>query len=443
METREKTITIDIHKKYHFPENIKEVRYKDKILVVAVDTARWLVLDNESQLLFFNALKTRTIEDAIGMFGESQDIKKVLIQIEAKNFDSLEFTPSINGQKSMHLYLTNGCNLRCPHCYMYAGEKLQGELMTEEVRSLLHNFAKYGGEKVAFSGGEIATRPDLEEVVLYADNLGFEVELLTNGTLWTEEKVNRITGHIKSVQISIDGFDEASNSIVRGKGNFEKALKAVELFWKAGIKTEISIVPYYDNSLEKNTQKYVLFAKKLVEKFQGLSVRFATELLDGRHVHLTAEQKRYYSEIVTRVYSDYYGEDMHDFPFIQQRKKGHILNNCMFGELAVAANGDVFPCSRVTSATSLGNIKSKPFEKILCAANKAEHLSEIKNLRPCNTCELMNICGGGCRIDYFPKLLKTDIEKLTPESIPPRICTFEDKSHYYDLMIRTNERIYQ
>lgn len=439
-ETKKKKI--DIKKKYFFPECLKMVNYKGKTLVISVITAKWLILNNQKQLDFFNRLKNQTIEEALSNPVETDEIS-VLVQIEAKNFESLEVKPSVNGQQSMHLYLTNSCNLRCPHCYMFAGVKNKNELSTEEVKKLLYVFSTHNGKRVTFSGGEITTRPDLTEIIQYADQCCLSIELLTNGTMWTEELVRNVTPHIKSIQISIDGYDEESNAKIRGTGNFKKSLNSIELFCKNGIFPQISVVPYFDDDLEVNATKYSEFAKSIITNYPGISVRFATDLLDGREIQLSSEQKKKYSEIVTRIYSNYYNEDMFDFPFIQQRKDNHILNNCMFGELAISSDGNVYPCSRITSSKSIGNVRDTSFEQILSLANKAEQLSEITSLKPCNECELMYICGGGCRIDHFPKLLNTDITNLSSDMIPPRQCSIENKQHFYDLMIKTNEKLYQ
>lgn len=443
MNTVRKTVVVDTNKKYCFPNNIREVKYNGKILIISVDTARWIVLENNRQLEFFHCLKECTIQEAIERFGEDPSIKDVLIQIEAKQFVSTEVKRSTNGQKTMHFYLTNSCNMRCPHCYMFAGEKLDEELSKNEVLAVIREFSQWGGEKVTFSGGEIATRIDIEEIIEETHSLGIEIELLTNGTLWTDHQISRIASMIKSVQISIDGYDEVSNSKVRGSGNFDKALNSVGCFYDFGVKTEVSVVPYYDEQLENSITLYADFAKKLVNKYNGLSVRFATEMLDGRDISLTKEEKEKYSKIVTGIYSAYYGEDMVDYPFVQQRKQGHLLNNCMFGELAVSANGDVFPCSRVLSAKPLGNVRHTDFRTILMLAKKAEHLSEVTNLSPCKDCELMYICGGGCRIDYFPDLLNCDIGTSLPEGIRPRQCSDSYKAHFYNLMIKTNTKIFQ
>lgn len=443
METRNKKVTLDIEKQYPNILDLQTIHYKDKIIIVSVRTANWIILNNEEELRFFQLLRNSTIKSALASFGTNQQSINVLTQIEAKAFFSTENKSSQNGQKSMHIYLTNGCNLRCPHCYMYAGERLPDELNTDEVKKLLSDFSEHGGINVTFSGGEISTRLDLMGILRYAHSLNLQVSILTNGTLWTSEAINEASRFINNVQISIDGYDEASNARVRGANNFQKSLSAVRQFARNNVKTEVSIVPFFSNTLESEMEQYVTFAKQLTQLVPGLTIRFATELLDGRNLHLSEKQKKWYSEIVTSIYSQFYGEDMNDYPFIQQRKEHHILNNCMFGELAISANGSVYPCSRIVSTKPLGNIRNDSFEKILSAAHKAELFSEISNLKPCKDCELMYICGGGCRIEFFPELLSIDYTKIKDVEISPRTCSEKIKEHFYELMIRTNKHIYQ
>ena len=71
---------------------------------------------------------------------------------------------------------------------------------------------------------------------------------------------------LSRVQISIDGYSEETNSKVRGKGNFSRALQTVESFLKYHVYTEISVTPYLDKNLEVDYPKYVEFAKNLYQK---------------------------------------------------------------------------------------------------------------------------------------------------------------------------------
>lgn len=71
---------IDPNKKYSFPTNISIVRYDSKIIVIAVDTGNWIVLENEKQLEFFNLLKENTLEKSLVLFsGEQGDAVQTVI----------------------------------------------------------------------------------------------------------------------------------------------------------------------------------------------------------------------------------------------------------------------------------------------------------------------------------------------------------------------------
>ena len=116
----------------------------------------------------------------------------------------------------------------------------------------------------------------------------------------------------------------------------------------------------------------------------------------------------------------------------------------MFGELSIASNGDVCLCARVESVHPIGNVREQPLAVFMEKGKLAHSISNVANLRPCNICELRYICGGGCRIDYFPKLTScSNIEKLDAISIPPRKCSKKEKEFYYDMMIRTNKMLFR
>ena len=82
----EKSKHIDINKKYEIPTNISIVRYKKYIIVISVDTANWIVLQNDDQLTFFELLKNNTIQQALNISGVSQKMQlKLLHNLKQKN----------------------------------------------------------------------------------------------------------------------------------------------------------------------------------------------------------------------------------------------------------------------------------------------------------------------------------------------------------------------
>ena len=136
------------NKKYDFPSDISLVYHKGKILVIAVKTANWLVLENDSQVDFFNLLKDYTIEESFEQFkGDYSDAIEVITQIEARQFHSHEVMT--NDSRGLHLYLPNECNMRCPHCYMSAGtKKTTHELTYDEIKKILVHYKSTGGNLV-------------------------------------------------------------------------------------------------------------------------------------------------------------------------------------------------------------------------------------------------------------------------------------------------------
>ena len=435
---------IDINKKYVFSDEIVIVRYEELILVISVDTANWIVLQSAQQLRFFELLKHNTISDAIAEFGGLEsDVCRVITQIEAKSFDNMDV--KCHFAQRLHIYLTNSCNLRCPHCYMYAGEKGKDELSTKEVCYVLNCFKNAGGAAVTFSGGEICMRPDLFEIVKHAYDLEFDVQLMTNGILWENTLIEKISPYISNVQISIDGYSEDENQKIRGKGSFEKALSTCDKFVKQCKSVQIAVTPLYTDDIENQSTKYAEFGKKLIEKYKDFKFRviFSSELLDGREVSLSKEQKLIYKQYIDLIYKKCFGNVV-DISFVEARKKREIMDGCSFGNLTVSSVGDVFFCGRIPFLRKAANVRTDSFEHILHLSKIARKKSNINSLKPCNACELKYICGGGCRIDYFPELTScADIESLKIESIRPRQCSIKEKRHYYDLMIRTNEMIFQ
>lgn len=441
-----KQVQINLSKQYDFPE-IVEVSYKSKYLIISPETANWIVLDNENQLKFFKLLQSYSIQNALFQTQVStNDSLWVVTQIEARKLESRVIHNSVSDTQSLHFYVTNVCNLRCPHCFMSAGEKLGAELSTEEIKKVVCEFKQYGGDIVTFTGGEVTTRRDFIEIVQYAASLGLHIKILSNGVLWRQDMINDISGIISSIQFSIDGYDEESNQKIRGINSFNATLKAIDRFVAKGVQVDVAVTPFFDEDLENHIQDYARFAKSLTDMYDGekFVIRFSSELLDGREIKLTEERRVEYSNIIDKIYSAYYGIDVSDYPFIGRFKEHRILENCMFGHLSISATGDVFLCSRVPSVASIGNVKSMQMETIMRKARIAQSLSNINNLRPCNECELKYICGGGCRIDHFPVLSNcVDVDNIDINTIPARNCSIKEKEKFYEVMIRTNKALFQ
>lgn len=436
---------IDETRKYSFPSDSKIISYNDKFIIISAHSINWIVLDNKEQLDFFKLLQQYSIKESLVRFkGEFRNAQYCVMQIEAKLFEEKISPRDSNVPFKLHLYLTNECNLRCRHCYMFAGDKDDNEMSTEQITTLLSEFKNHGGHRVVFSGGEVSIRKDFNRILGHAHTMGLKTLVLTNGVSWSDEMINDLYEYIDEIQISIDGYSEETNASIRGRYVYEKALYTVDRFIQKGIRTSIGCTPIINESFRSNYRKYIIWGKGLMEKYKGkdFHITFSGDLMDGRDVHISKNEREEMQLIVDEIYEGVYGRNKDD-QFVSAIKRGTLNDNCTFGMPTVAANGDVYLCSRVPTLKSIGNVKEESFDSIIRKCNEARGYSNVDNLQPCQSCELKYICGGDCRVKYFDRLLDGVYDENDGNIPPRRQCTEEWKERYYDLLIRVNERLYQ
>ena len=434
----EREMQLDVTKKYNMPNNLSREYLPDGILIIAVDTANWVSLHNQEQEKIFNLLMDFSIEDVLTKLENfdltMDDLLYVLTELEAKQFES--YKRKDQGLKSLNLYLTNKCNLHCKHCYMFAGTPLNNELQLYEVLALLKAFRLNGGCNLTLTGGEITECKDLREIVSAANELHLTTTLLTNGTEWPDDLVKYVSDKVAEVQVSIDGYDEESNSKIRGSGQFQRALDTAKHFYGKGVRLTIVITPMYP--IEKD--EYINFGKRLIDTFrENFYLKFSYELLAGRDYTAThIDNEAYRKTVEDIVESIYPGNKLEKFALNHKNKM--LFSNCGYGALTVAADGGVFFCNRLYDLKCYGNIRHMTFEEIAWLADKICTLSDVDNLSPCKDCNLKYICGGGCRIEYVPSILQADPDE---EIIFQREgCSEADKAKLYEKMIAANDLFY-
>lgn len=436
---------IDETKKYSFPRDAKAIPFDGKIIVISAHNINWIVLENEEQLDFFKLLQEHSIKDSLERFeGDVGNAQYCVLQVEAKRFEEREHQRDSNAPFKLHLYLTNECNLRCRHCYMFAGERDDNEMSTDQIFHLLSEFKLHNGLRVVFSGGEVSVRNDFGHILKYTHEIGLKTSVLTNGVSWSKEMVNDLYKYIDEIQISVDGYSEETNASIRGRHIYEKALCTVDRFVKKGVPTSIGCTPIINESFKLNYNNYISWGKSLVDKYKGQNfhITFSGDLMDGRDVHISTEEREEMQQIVDKIYEGVYGRSKDDL-FVSAMKRGTLNDNCTFGMPTIASNGDVYLCSRVPSLKSIGNVKEDSFDSIMQRCKEARKFSNVDHLKPCQSCELKYICGGDCRIKYFDALKDGVCSVKIDDAQPHRRCTREWKEQYLALLVRVNERLFQ
>ena len=433
-----KEISISMTQKYDLPLFVKTIEFQGKYIILAPDFGQWIILENELQRDMFFLLKSgHTIGDVRHQAKSQKDWQYLIEEIEGRHFFRVdEIEPERNF--SLRIYLTKQCNMRCPHCFVYAGIAMENELTFSEISTLIKESVANGCNKIILTGGEPSTHPQFLDILREISKYQVYVQVLTNGTNWNEDLITKSAPLIDEVQVSIDGFDEDSNAQIRGKGNFSKALNSIETFFRHNIFVALSITPTPE-LLFKNKDRYISFAKKLLDKYgqNRFEIIFAREFFIGREFNLDSVTSLRYMQVSDEVQNAVY-DDNKILVFVRKHRYGNVTTNCGFGNLTINSIGDVYYCGRIETAVSHGNIRFDSYEKIFADRALARMATSVQNIFPCCECDLRFICGGGSRLTCFSGL--SNIKKIDLQSIKTvsRECSPEHKEEILRLMIESD-----
>ena len=425
------------------PNDLFYHNINDGLLVISQNKANWIGLFNKEQERILTLLLEKKRLGDIYEIVHEDDFNFVISQIIDRKFlasEQVSFNEPHN--EGLYIYLTNDCNLACTHCYMFSGKPKINELPKEEWFKIIKNAKENNIKSITFTGGEVLQYKDWFEIIKFTKENNITVTLLTNGILWDKEKINKAKKYIDEVQISLDGTDEKSNSIIRGKNSFEKALNNAKLFVKAGVKTVVATTPTLDN-LEYIEKTYIDFAKGLLKELNkpNLYFKLAQKLISGRKVNaLLKEKAKKYSKITRKLANELYpnGEIRN---FINNIQPGTGLRNCGYGGLSISSDGKFFLCNRVEDIEPIATNKDD-FKNIIEKAKYYYDWSSVDNVMPCMHCEIKYICGGGCRIDeYHFSGLHDRINEYQP--LIKIDCPLEYKNSIYEKMINSIKYTYQ
>ena len=137
------------------------------------------------------------------------------------------------------LSITNKCNLKCIHCYNSVQRKTDVKCVFTEA--FFKDLKNIGCEQIGLSGGEpLLEYPLLKQLLGLTRQYKFNTILTTNGTLLTDSVLSELQAlGVDIFQISLDGHDEQTHDILRGKGSAAKMWRLIT----GGINRDYRIVP--------------------------------------------------------------------------------------------------------------------------------------------------------------------------------------------------------
>jgi radical SAM protein with 4Fe4S-binding SPASM domain len=340
-----------------------------------------------------------------------KDIDEFILDVEKSGMlsdESEKIDPQSNRITNAFIHITENCNLNCKHCYAMKMSQNAIELTGIEIINLLNKFYAAGGKSITLSGGEPLMRSDLKSILNISRNV--DLQLLSNGTLINDDFVDFISELNISIQVSIDGSNEAIHDRNRGTGSFNAAMAGIEKLQKKGLGNKINLCTTVMSQNYGDLPNIIELSHVMGIKY----IRFLPLLKLGNACNNWDEIQR---SLTQKDYEDFYyyifEEAQNRYPdiVISSGLSGFILNSvnlkknnnwCPVGSrIVIDTTGNVYPCDfLMTEFYKMGNIRTSNLDEIikspvLASLIKAKH--ERKNkISTCRNCMWKNFCLSGC-----------------------------------------------
>ncbi len=309
-------------------------------------------------------------------------------------------------------HLTEKCNLHCLHCYQEKGhfEELTFSEIKEtlnEITLMLADWSNIYGltfqTSINVTGGEPFLRSDLFLILEEMSRRGFDLYLLTNGTLLDRDRAGRLSRlAVRGVQISLEGLEETHEAL-RGKGSFAEALKGIGTLVEAGIPVTINTT-----LSDLNRDQFL----KMIPLAQALKVQrlgFSRLIPAGQGALLSSKLLK--PDQVRDLYQEIHSlspdglELVSGDPLYRQMGSGADPNDlggfpqggCAAGVsgLTLMADGTVTPCRRLP--VPIGNVRRDSLRELWSGSPVLERLRDRNSYEgKCGRCRRWAACRG-CR----------------------------------------------
>jgi heme b synthase len=313
--------------------------------------------------------------------------------------------------------ITRSCNLSCAHCRAAAEfGHYHGELKLDEIKATIDDIVTISNPIIILTGGEPLMRPDIWEIVDYAQARGAMPVIGTNATLITDEIAQKMADHrIPRISVSVDFPTAADHDAFRGQaGCFDLTIEGIKIAKRHGIGVQINMTVTTLNAhlMEEMHTLAEDLGVDAFHIFMLVPTGRGEDLLDKE---LPPEE---YERVLAWAYERQKTSPLHFKPtdaphyyrIIRQLAKAEgkkvtreeygldaMTRGCLGGITFcfISHTGDIQPCGYFDM--QLGNVKKQKFSDIWTESKVLNELRDYSLLKgKCGICEYKAVCGG-CR----------------------------------------------
>ncbi len=301
--------------------------------------------------------------------------------------------------------LTHRCPLACPYCSNPLDlEGRTGELTTSEWADLFQQAGRLGVLQLHLSGGEPASRRDLEEIVASAHGAGLYSNLITSGIGLTPARLARLRdAGLDHVQVSLqDSEADSADHIAGYRGAHARKLELARAVGEAGLALTINAVVHRAN-IDRVDQLVALAASLGAGRVEVAHAQYYGWALRNRDALMpTREQAMRAVGLLEGLRAQYAGRLVIDavLPDYYARRPKPCMGGWGQRSLNVTPSGRVLPCHAAETIPGLEfwSVRDHSLAEIWARSPAFQAFrGEAWMQEPCRSCARRHIDFGGCR----------------------------------------------
>ena len=313
--------------------------------------------------------------------------------------------PQLSYPMAMLAELTHRCPLACPYCSNPLELNARAaEMDTDAWADVFRQAADLGVLQLHLSGGEPASRRDLEALVVAAREAGLYTNLITSGIGLNRRRLEALdAAGLDHIQLSLQGVNAAMADRIGGyRGGFDRKMQVAEWIGEIGFPLTLNAVMHRQNldRLPETIELALSLGARRIEvatvQFHGWAARNRLALMP------TYEQAVEANRIVAEARQRLKGRLVIDYVPADHHAK--YPKACMGGwgttGINVSPDGEVLPCHAAHTIRGMRfeRVQDTPLREIWekSAAFNAFRGTDWMQ-EPCRSCERKTVDFGGCR----------------------------------------------
>ncbi|MDY4129018.1 radical SAM/SPASM domain-containing protein [Peptostreptococcus porci] len=396
----------------------KVIHYENLTLIANTCNGKWIVIPKKCydviDYSFQNEISLSEIEN---VFENTRD--KVYFRKVINNLDNIGLLHEVNLKRKtwdkmskITFSITNRCNLKCDYCCSSSDIDIVDYLSTEDCKRIFNVIVAINPTYLIISGGEPLLRTDFFQLLDYIRSIyKGKIILSTNATLINLSNIDFIIDRIDGIDISIDGFDEESVSMIRGNNVFGIVVNVIRKLKERGF-CDITVSTIVGKNNIGFIDKFYEFCEKLevnplIRPFFSIG---RGSYYKQKYLH--SEYEEFFSDIL-----------LHETRYVNRCKAA--LN-----QLSINSMGEAYPCPNLeykefflfdAKKIKIDSYRSY-IESIYENNNIEEKVDKYKmhNLEKCNSCPInlfctpcpaiaYNLMKNNAKFDYNCKLMKDEM----------------------------------